>query len=48
MPNPSQSAYQLTAAFSALVLTVVFFWGLGQSSESLQPSRTAPVVHEAT
>ena len=42
-PNPSTSV--VTAAIAAIGLTALFFWGLAQSSENLQPARTSAATH---
>ena len=38
------SASVLTAALAALALTLLFFWGLAQSSQQLQAPRAAPAA----
>jgi len=38
----------LAAALTSFGLTLMFFWGLAQSSDHLQPMRAAPMSLHAT
>ncbi|MFM2109409.1 MAG: hypothetical protein ACO266_00775 [Steroidobacteraceae bacterium] len=44
IPGSSATASTLTAGLTAVALTMLLFWGLGHSSEHLQPPRAAPVA----
>jgi hypothetical protein len=44
IPGPPATASSLTAGLAAVALTMLLFWGLGHSSEHLQPPRVAPVA----
>lgn len=44
IPGPPKTASVLTAATVAVALTLIFFWGLSQSSDHLQPRRGTPAA----
>lgn len=44
IPTPANGSTSILTAFIAsLALTMLFFWGLAQSSDRLPPARSAPV-----